>query len=133
MTAFQSSDGREQQNLPRVEASSSLRRMTAPSDFGSLNQEQSLLHVDPRISDSVFNLGMAEQDLDGADTGLTDSRSCSAFPMRAWWLIHWKNGRNLPLVGRARSCSSQQQACAALRQGFYLRDECPDLVSEESI
>lgn len=37
------------------------------SDFCSLRQEQCVLHVDTKISDRVLNLGVTEQDLDGAD------------------------------------------------------------------
>lgn len=37
------------------------------SDFRPLCQQQSVLHVDTKISDRVLNLGVTEQDLDGAD------------------------------------------------------------------
>lgn len=37
------------------------------SDFRPLCQQQSVLHVDTKISDRVLDLGVTEQDLDGAD------------------------------------------------------------------
>jgi hypothetical protein len=37
------------------------------SDLGSLSEQQRVLNIDAEISDSVLDLGVTEQDLDGAE------------------------------------------------------------------
>lgn len=63
--------------LPRVEAVIRAASDDRPtSDFYPLRQEQRVLHVDTKISNRVFNLGMTEQNLDGTDVSrrLVDHR-----------------------------------------------------------
>ena len=36
------------------------------SDLGSLGQEERVFHVDVKVADSVLDLGVTKQDLDGA-------------------------------------------------------------------
>jgi hypothetical protein len=43
------------------------KALCSTSDFGSLRQQQRVLDIDAEISNSILDLGVAEQDLNGAD------------------------------------------------------------------
>jgi hypothetical protein len=73
------------------------------SDFGSLCQEQRVLHVDAKIAHCVLDLGVTTQDLDGSDVPrrpVNHRRHCT--PKRVGAVFLWtQTDRRHPFIDQA--------------------------------
>ena len=77
------------------------------SDFGCLDQSQCIIDVDPEVSNGVFNLGVAKQDLNRSKiAGRLVDQSCLC-PTKGMGSILFRSqsNRRYPLVDQPRVLS----------------------------
>jgi hypothetical protein len=59
-------------------------RHLSSSEVCLLRQDQGIIYLDPEISHGAFQLGMAEQELAGAEVARALVQQCDLRPRRLW-------------------------------------------------